>query len=148
VPEQRAAHLEQLVDELKTEAARLRGELADFDARHRRERRAYGVLAVFLTGAVAVGGLLLNTQRDTLDYVRSCTTPAGTCYKSLQAQSDTSGFRRQLLGVIAVITDCDVLHDDDARFRACVQRRTGLDASAGVVASPGPAAPAGAPVAR
>ncbi len=135
------SYLTKLVQEVITESKQLRGDVQRYEESHRRERRAYRFIGVVLMAAILICLLLITTSRTTLrstertlDFVRSCTVPDGECYKANRA--GTVDFREQLLGVVAVITDCDVLNDDDAKFRACVSKRTHLDASISVPTNP------------
>lgn len=130
-----AGQLETLVHEVIRESKDLRRDVMAYEAAHRRERRAYRFMGAFLVASIVVCLILIATARagmkntqEAVDLVRSCTTPTGDCYKRQQA--GTGDFRQRLLGVISIITDCDVAHDDLVRFRTCVSERTGLQADA------------------
>jgi len=137
-----AGSLTAFVNEVIEESKKLRQDINDYEMAHRRERRAYRVMGIFLIGAIIVTLALLgtsraalNSTRATLDYVRSCTTPDGACYKASRA--GTVDFRQQLLGVTAVIADCATgSHGDQKAYRACVTKRTSLDASVTVAVDP------------
>lgn len=125
-----------LVQEVVKEAQDLRRDVMAYEAAHRRERRAYRFMGAFLIGAVLVCLLLIGTARaglkntqDAIDIVRSCTTPAGECYE--RQQTNLVDFRQRILKVVAIITDCNIIHAGDLPgFRACVSDRTGLEAAA------------------
>lgn len=129
------AKLETLVHQVIRESQELRRDVMAYEAAHRRERRAYRFMGAFLIAAIIVCLILIATARagmkntqEAVDLVRSCTTPTGECYQRQMA--GTGDFRQRLLGVIAIITDCDVSHDDRQLFRECVLERTGLAADA------------------
>lgn len=124
-----------LAEGIITEAKQLRKDIEAYEAAHRRERRAYRFMGAILIAAIAVTMILIATARaglrntqETIELVKSCTTPTGECYK--QNRSQTSNFREQLLGVVAILTDCDVSTDDLAKFRGCVKKRTELNSAA------------------
>lgn len=124
-----------LVEEVIEEAKSLRTDIQAYEDAHRRERRAYRFMAAFLAAAIAMSVLLIITVRNGIESqdavlarVNSCTTPGGECYEA--NEENLVHFRQRLLGVIAVITDCDVHTDDLERFRDCVTLRTGLHAAA------------------
>jgi hypothetical protein len=130
-----ARAVDDLVATVVKEAQDLRRDVMAYEAAHRRERRAYRFMGAFLLGAIIVCLLLINTVRDSsenigeaVDFVQSCTTPEGECYK--RNQVNTGDFRQRLLGATAIITDCDVSTDDLKKFRKCVKDRTALDSSA------------------
>jgi cell division protein FtsL len=59
----------------------------------RYERVRTGLLVIILVVVLVSAGILIFNQyhnRDTLDYMKDCTTPTGECYKQLQEQSAQS----------------------------------------------------------
>lgn len=72
----------------------------EIERKTRRYESARTKLLVIILAVVLVSaGILIFNQyhnRDTLDYMRDCTTPTGECYKKLQEQSAQSDIIKDL----------------------------------------------------